>query len=303
VHGLKSRYALKLAIPTVIRLQAELDTTKTPADTLWDEIEDRSLLPETLLSTTDTTMTVQNVLERFGTTAEFRSLRPTPSNLDHMLERLGETLVIEAHARRAVERHPVFAGLMKEYRDGILLYRIEQDEVWAKVVVNDSLLMGYYELHKEQYRWPERVNFAEIYVTNDSLAQVAMKRLAKGEEFVDVAEDMTMRAGYRDKKGVWGFQPSGLNNLATQAMGMAIDSVCSPVRSGAGSSIIKVLAKDAPRVKTFAEAGPEITSAYQEQASKEREREWVDSLRARYGVTVDTEALRSAFTQPSDESR
>lgn len=297
VHGLKTRYALALSIPTVIRLQASFDTTKTPADTLWDDIEDQSLFTDTLLSTSDTTMTVRNVLDRIATMAEFRSFRLTPDNLDHMLERLGETLVVEAHARRAIERHPVFAELMKEYRDGILLYRIEQDEVWAKVVVNDSLLMEYYEQNKEQYRWPDRVNFAEIYVTTDSLAQVAKKRLEKGEDFVDVAEDMTMRAGYREKRGIWGFQAAGLNNLATQAMGMAVDSVTGPFRNGAGFSIIKVLGKEAPRVKTFAEAGPEITSAYQEKASKDRERVWVESLRARYGVTIDTEALRGAFTR------
>jgi len=43
------------------------------------------------------------------------------------------------------------------------LYRIEQDEVWKKVMVNDSLLKEFYDAHKENYQWPERVNFAEIY--------------------------------------------------------------------------------------------------------------------------------------------
>ena len=303
MHELKRQYRLGLALPVVIRLQASLDSSKTPADTLWDDVEDLSLLTEVLVNMTDTTLTVQHVLDRIGSMAEFRTFRLTPANLEHMLERLGETLVLEEHARHAPQRHPIFADLMKEYRNGILLYRIEQDEVWGKIEVNDSLLMAYYEKHKEKYRWPDRVNFAEIYVTTDSLAQAARKRLSKGEDFVDVAEDMTMRAGYREKRGVWGFQPAGLNNLATQAMGMAIDSVTGPFRNGSGLSIIKVLGKDAPRVKTFAEAGPEITGAYQEMASKERERDWVASLRSRYGVTIDTEALGSAFTHPHDASR
>ncbi|MEK6650213.1 MAG: peptidylprolyl isomerase [Bacteroidota bacterium] len=303
IHGLKKRYDLTLAVPVVLRLQAALDTTKSPADTLWSDLEDAGLAREVLFTVAGRTITVDTVVGRISGAAEFRTFRLTPPNVDHILERIGETLVLQEHAMRAVERHPVFAELMKEYRDGILLYRIEQDEVWQKVVVNDTLLRVYYEEHKERYRWPDRVNFAEIYVTTDSLAQAAQRRLTKGEGFVDVAEDMTMRAGYREKRGTWGFQSGGFNNLATQAMGMAVDSVTGPFRNGPGFSIIRVLGKEAPRVKTFEEAGPEIIGAYQEEASKERERVWVSSLRTQYGVTIDAEALRTAFQRPREDPR
>lgn len=297
VHRLKKQYQYTLQVPVVLRLHAQLDSTLTPADSAWRAGLDPVLGPELLMSAGQKALTVDSVLDRIVSAAEFRTMRLTPSNIDHMLERLGESMVLQEHARTAAERHPVFSELMKEYRDGIMLYRIEQDEVWQKVVVNDTLLRAFYEEHQDRYRWPDRVNFAEIYVTTDSLAQAAARRLKAGEDFVEVAEAMTMRAGYRERRGIWGFQSASFNNLSAQAMQMAVDSVTAPFRNGAGYSILKVLGKEGPRIKTFDEAGPELVSAYQEQASKQREQEWIASLRSRYGVTTDVEALKSAFSR------
>jgi peptidyl-prolyl cis-trans isomerase SurA len=303
VHRLKLRYQYTLRVPVILRLHAQLDSTLTPADSLWRSLADPTLASEPLMSAGGRTLTVDTVLNRIADAAEFRTMRLTPANIDQMLDRLGETLVLQEHARTATERHPVFSELMKEYRDGILLYRIEQDEVWQKVVVNDTLLRAYYDEHREQYRWPDRVNFAEIFVTSDSLAQVAVKRLMAGDDFVDVAEAMTMRAGYRERRGIWGFQVATHNNLSTQAMQMAVDSVTAPFRNGSGFSILKVIGKEGPRTKTFEEAGPELVSAYQEQASKQREQEWVASLRSRYGLTLDAEALKRAFSAEHEPTR
>ena len=90
-----------------------------------------------------------------------------------LTNKLLDVAALEEHARHATERYPMLANLLKEYQEGILLYRIEQDEVWKKVVVNDSLLKEYYNAHKEEYRWPERVNFAEIFTVADSMADSA----------------------------------------------------------------------------------------------------------------------------------
>jgi len=191
---------------------------------------------------------------------------------------------------------------MNEYKDGILLYQIEQEEVWGKVQVNDEQLRAFHETRKEDYRWPDRVNVAEIYVTTDSLATLASQRIASGEDFLDVAEDMTMRPGYREKRGVWGFQSHTANDMAKRAAGLDVDSVSSPYRNGAGWSIIKVLEKDSSRLKTFEEAGPELTSAYQEYAAKEREKQWLGQLRSKFSVTTDPELLSRAFLTDKRET-
>ena len=58
-----------------------------------------------------------------------------------------------------------------------------------------------------------------------------------------------------------------------------------------------MITKDSARIKTFEEALPELTGGYQEQASKQRETEWVESLKTKYGVVLRKEILREAFTR------
>lgn len=201
----------------------------------------------------------------------------------------------------ATERFPVLANLLKEYEEGILLYRVEQDEVWKKVVVNDSLLKEYYNAHKEEYRWPERVNFAEIFTLGDSSAKAAYWKVMYGEDFLNVAQEYTNRSGYKERKGEWGFQPFTTNDLSSKASTMAVDSVSEPFQYQSGWSIIKTLAKDSAHVKSFEDATPEVASGYQEMATKKREQDWEESLKNIYPVTINKEALKEAFKRKQVE--
>jgi peptidyl-prolyl cis-trans isomerase SurA len=217
--------------------------------------------------------------------------------VETMAQRAADAFVLQEHARHASERYEELAKLMGEYEEGILLYRIEQDEIWKKIQVNDSLLHIYYQSHKENYRWADRVNFAEIYVLSDSAAKAAYWKLQYGEDFLSVAQEFTVRPGYREKKGEWGFQAYSANGLATKASTMWVDSVTVPFKYESGWSILKVLARDPARIKTFEETGAELASGYQDEVSKKREQEWLESLRQKYPVIIDRTVLNNAFKQ------
>jgi peptidyl-prolyl cis-trans isomerase SurA len=303
IQNLKSRYRLFVDSAQVEKLIRSVDTTKVAGSPEWFSGLFPDFLKQPVMSAGKRVWTVRDVAEKAGASQELKSLTLTASNVWMIVDRLSDDLVLEEHASTAGERHPAFRKLMQEYLDGILLYRIEQDEIWKKVVVNDSLLRHFYEANREKYRWPERVNFAEIFVTSDSLARRAYWKLRYGEDFLSVAEEFTMRSGYREKLGVWGFQPLTLNELSRRASQMAIDSISPPFKHQNGWSIIKTLGRDSARVKTFEEAGPELVSAFQEQAAKTREQEWVDSLKKKFGVTLHKEALTDAFKRKRLENR
>jgi len=303
VQDLKARYKLSVDTTQVEKLARAVDSTGTATTLVAQDSLPPVFVNQRIMSAGKRAWTISEFLEKIAASQELKSLPLTPSNIRMMVDRLSDDLALEAHAATAGDRHPTFARLMQEYLDGILLYRIEQDEIWKKVVVNDSLLHRFYETSREKYRWPERVNFAEIFVTSDSLARRAYWKLRFGEDFLSVAEEYTMRSGYREKLGVWGFQPLTLNDLSQRASQMAADSVSAPIKYQNGWSIIKALGRDSARVKTFEEAGPELVSAFQEQAAKAREQDWVDSLRKKYGVVLHKEALAEAFKRKRIEDR
>ena len=297
IHNLEKQYKLNFDVRLLDQLTHSFDTTKTPATRTWSDTLSPEFNNRVLFTYADRKFTVNDFIQRVNSAEEFGSVALSPRNVEHFVERTAGAEIIEEHALHVVARHPEFAKLMQEYQDGILLYRIEQDEIWKKIVVNDSLLHMYYDENRENYRWPRRVDFAEIYVTTDSLAQLAYKEIRGGEDFGEVAAQYTMRPGYKEKKGVWGLQPDSLNIWSRYAASLPVDSIPPPFEHPTGWSIIKVLAKDSARVKTFDEAKPELASAYQEYAYKVRERQWLSALEAKYPVVLNKELLMNAFVR------
>jgi peptidyl-prolyl cis-trans isomerase SurA len=294
-EGLEHHYGIVVDTAVEMSIRNSVDSTKTPSTAGWSDRLSPELLSKTLFTCAGKPFTVRDFVASAGTSTELKEMPLRPFNVNVMVARLAEAKALKEHALTAIDRYPELKSLMDEYLDGILLYRIEQDEVWKKVVVNDSLLRVYYDTTKSNYRWPNRVNFAEIFVTSDSAKKAVQWKIANDTDFLSVAEEFTARPGYRDKLGIWGLQPYDLNELSKKASIMPVNSVSDFFAFQNGWSIIKVLAKNSARVKTFEEAGPELASSYQEQASKIREQEWLDALKQKYGVTMNSALLSQAF--------
>lgn len=294
-HNLKKRYNLNYDVKLMYALTHSFDTTKTANVKTWSDTLPVPMLDQSLFTYSDKQLTVRDFVYHIEKADEFKALKLTPENIEGMIERITESQMLDEHASHVPERYPAFTQLMKEYENGILIYRIEQDEIWHKVAVNDSLLHLYYEEHKDKYRNPERVNISEIFVYSDSIAQALYKKIKKGEDFKKLADEFTQRPAMKEKHGEWGMLPVSHNEVTQKTSTMAVDSVSEPFQYEGGWSIIKIVAKDSARVKTFEETNGELTSVYQEQASKAREKEWIDALKQKYPVVLHRELLTEAF--------
>jgi len=301
VRSLRTRYRLTVDSTVLGQLAVAFDSTKTPSNPEWIDTVSVAIQAQPLVFLGTGSWNVRQVLERINATAELKGTTLTPANVRMLVERAMDQLALEQHARTVGDRHPPFAALMQEYEDGVLLYRIEQDEVWKKIVVNDSLLKEYYLETRDKYRWPERVNVVEIYVMSDSAANACYRQVLNGGDFLTVAAENTVRPGFREKKGVWGLQPLSTNELTKRATTMAVDSISAPFRYQTGWSIIKVVEKDSAHTKTFEEASPEVASSYQDAASRKREGEWVAELKQKYPVVIHDNALSEAFKKKPSE--
>jgi parvulin-like peptidyl-prolyl isomerase len=83
---------------------------------------------------------------------------------------------------------------------------------------------------------------------------------------------------------------------------MKVGSVSEPMEIGNGGyTIIKLLKRAPARPKTYEEAGAEVSNLYQEQRSKDLEREWLDRLKQKYPVKQYKDQLSKAFANPRGE--
>ena len=295
LHSLIKQYNLNFDVLLRYNLSHAFDTTTTAQASGWADSIKAEWLQRTLFSYGPKTFSVRDFVNRVSSSPEFGTTVLTPVNIEEIVERLSESEISEYHTSTVSSRFPEFDALMKEYENGTLIYRIEQDEIYNKVAVSDSLLRQFYESNRSKYRWPLRVNIAEIFVRSESRADSLYARIRKGEDFGSLAATYTERPGFKEKRGEWGLLPMRTNELTATAVSMVIDSVAIPFSYESGWSIIKKLDRKPVQEKTFEEALPELTAQYRENATKMREEEWISSLRTKYNVTINADALKEAF--------
>ena len=62
-----------------------------------------------------------------------------------------QPLLVKGSDDAGVKKDKEFESAIKEYEDGLLVFRVDQDELWTKVKVNDADMTGYYEANKSKY--------------------------------------------------------------------------------------------------------------------------------------------------------
>ncbi len=189
-----------------------------------------------------------------------------------------------------------FLSLMDEYKNGILIFKIMESEVWNKVKADSLEIHHYYEKNKEKYTWPDRVDYSEIYLTSDSLANALYDKLAAGADFDSLASQYTERVGYKEKKGRFEMVPTSLNKISKVAFEMNNPGQISrPIKDNRGVVLLKLHSKEKSRSKTFEEAKLEVSGDYQTYMTNKIEEEYVKSLNEKYRPVLYYDELQNAF--------
>jgi parvulin-like peptidyl-prolyl isomerase len=292
---------VKTDIAVAAEFISSFDSTK-PAEH-WRSTLPAEFLGKTLLQCGTQKLSIEDAIEQMQENHEFQRESFTPQYLKQMIKKFADNLAMNEYAISRISHYPALDAILNEYADGLLLDKVEQEEVWKKIPVSDSLLQKYFVQHKENYRWSSRVNFAEIFVATDSAANIIYKKIQQGRNFLELAEKYTTRPGYQEKKGVWGFLPVAENPLSDKASRLRMDSVTSPFQYEKGWSILKTLARDSAQAKTFEEAKQEVLSEYQNDGAERRKVEWIKELRNKYPVSINQEVLGEAVKKEESESR
>ena len=298
IKRLKDKFQYSFNTVTFDSLVSHLDSTKTIDDSTWAASLAPELRQRNLMSIGQKSYSLDTILSVMAKRPEYHGTSLHKWEVQSKFDRLAESFLIDENTVGLESKHPDFAVLMKEYQDGVVLFKAEQTEVWNKVAVTDTGIRSYYENNKDKFVFPKRVNIGEIHVDTDTLAYMIYDSLMHGGDFAAFAARHNFDTELKNKKGIRGLQPIETDQFTKMADTMSVGQITEPFESEYGGfSIIKVLAKDDPREKIFEEAGAEISNAFQEYESKRLEKEWIERLKQKYPVTKFREQLQKAFTE------
>ena len=191
--------------------------------------------------------------------------------------------IINFEKSQLERKYVKYKMLMKEYRDGILLFELTDEMVWAKAVKDTTGLKSYYEENKGDFIWKERID-ADFYHCIDEKAFKQVKSLLKvGKERDSIA--IVVNAD----------SPLNVNVKSMKEEISSLEYVNSKLKVGATGPfefngqlvLINVKEKIAPGNKDFKEAKGIITAAYQDHLEKK----WIKELKGRFAVEINKDVL------------
>lgn len=206
-------------------------------------------------------------------------------------------LCVDLEDNQLEEKYPEFKMLMKEYRDGILLFNLTDQKVWSKAVTDSVGLQGYYTTNKKNYMWDERLD-ADLVILNDAekekeirqlIGRALGRKMSYTEAGIDTLEGVIIRSGIYAR---------GENSFVDDIEWKVGQTVVHKLtdyndlyngRTNNENSVIFAVINDVrlPEPKTLDEARGIITSDYQNYL----EEEWVKELKEKYQVVVHEEIL------------
>ena len=284
---------------TFLKFVSLLDSAKTTDDSAWTSSLTAGLKDQPLMSIDGRQLQIDTIVTILSKRPEFQN---TPLRLNELRTRIGKIsdgLLLERKSAGLENRSVEFGNLMKEYTDGIILYKAEQTEVWNKTTVSDTALKEYYNQNAEKFRFPDRVNVTPLMFETDTLAFSVYDTLKHGAEFSELWQRYREMPPAKAADGSRGLQPVETDELTKHAGKMTIGDVSEPFKLEDGSyAIVKLNAKEPSRQKTFEESGAEVSNTYQEYVSKNLENRWLERVKQNHPVKQHRDELPKAFTSP-----
>jgi peptidyl-prolyl cis-trans isomerase SurA len=185
-------------------------------------------------------------------------------------------------------KYPDFRSVMKEYKDGILLFELTDTKVWSKAVKDSTGLDAFYSKNKENYMWSDRLD-ASIYTcanqkvadqTKDLVKKAAKKKYSSDDILALVNKDSQLNLQIESGKFSKGDNKiiDGLN---------WVPGISNFITSDKSVVFVDVHKKLSPMPKTLFEARGLITADYQNYLEKE----WLIGLKKKYPVSVNQDVF------------
>ncbi len=297
LDSLKIAYKYSLSEAFLKVIDASKDTAVVSEDLLLSQYFG-TIKDSVVYSCGDIVVKADSLFAQTAKDNSFKGQKVSSDLVKKAAEKSAEELVVELAAYDLPKYDTEYAALMDDYKNGIYVFKLQEEEVWNKINIDSNQVKAYYDEHKDEYKTVDKVEFAEIMVREDSLAQKYSEELKAGADFEEMAGEHTARPGFRFKKGNHGLVEVKGNELAEVAFKMNKEGdVSEPMKFGKTWSIIKLIKKDPVRTKTLDEARAEISSKLQDMESKRLEEEYLKSLQERYTPTKYYEVLNSAYKE------
>ena len=199
--------------------------------------------------------------------------------------------ILEIEKENLEKKNPKFAAQINDYKEGILIFNLMDQNVWSKAMQDTAGLKAYYETIKNKYLTDEKAKIG-IFKTNDAkIAQKVQKTLQKNIQKSQLNPNLIL-SKINKKNNVVSYDSMIIETkkLADIGLEKTVNAILSKENNNS-YEIYWLQSIIAPQPKSLDEVRGLVISEYQTYLEKQ----WINELRNRYHWQVNDEVLKSLY--------
>ncbi|SHE47175.1 foldase protein PrsA [Dysgonomonas macrotermitis] len=282
---LSDQYSYSLNNETYQQLLNIANTTHVSDSTFFHELAPIEQLP--LIQTRDKQLLVSDLLlfivqypqTRYSLSTDILEEKKNELILNQLFTMLEEDVI---------KNNPELRYQLQEYHDGILLFDIMEQEVWAKARDDDKGLAKTFKRNRSKYTWADpKYKGYVIHVKDKDTFDEALefqKKKGKDKDFIQqllITFNTDSVKPLYVEKGAWG---KGENSFVDHIL-----YETEVKKEIVGYPYFFINGKMIKRPETFEDVRGLVVQDYQNQL----EQEWTKNIRKKYQVTIDPEILQN----------
>lgn len=293
LDSLANVYGYKIYENILVEILNNVDSSKTNLQSDWSKDLKPELLNKTIFEMNKKKYTVSDFVKILNENNEFKGYSLNLDGFLRALQNYSRPIAFDEETKNYESKNADFAAMMKEFRDGILLFKVEGDEVWNKLKFDSTKALDYYTKNKDKYKTDLSYDLSEILVFNDSAAKEIKTKLKAGAIFDTLAKQSTQRGGMRDKAGHLGIMSTVKDEQARLALPLSPKKgqILEPIKLEKGIAILRINDIIPSRPKTFEEAIPDFATVFQEIRQKEITDNWLNNVKKETKIVINKKTI------------
>ncbi|MGD0229097.1 MAG: peptidyl-prolyl cis-trans isomerase [Syntrophorhabdales bacterium] len=236
-----------------------------------------------------------------------KMLVASQSGKRNFLDRLiVQKLLLREAKKENVEKDKEFQDRLAEFREQLIMQTLLSKKVGAGSKFTDEELQKYYDAHKEEFKKEREIQTRQIVVKTEQEAKELQAKIAKGEDFTELAKRYSLDPSARANGGDIGYHPKGtlIPQYEEAAFKLTkVGEVSPPVKTQLGYHIIQLEGVKPPAYVSFAEVKDFIRQKMTQEKQTEVVQKYVEDLKKNAKIVVNEDLLKEEGKQGEAPSK
>lgn len=211
--------------------------------------------------------------------------------LDMLFEKYQRDKIIAYEEDHLEEKYPDYKMLLREYKEGILLFELMEDKVWNKAVEDTVGLAAFFKKNQGNYNWPLR---AEAWIFSSEKPYIIADIKAGIEKGDSLFWDKEQLYSMYNSEGEFNLQVN--QSLFQKGDSKILDNTDWETGLHGGrydgkDYVVWIKALQKPRPKQLSEARGTVISDYQSALEKE----WIELLKTKHPIKLNKAVLNEVY--------